>query len=212
MKIYIVRHGETNLNKKRILQGIYDEPLNEEGILLAKISGKALKGIHFDEAFSSPLSRSVDTVKYILEESGNINTPIHLDSRIQEINVGDWALSKLDNKEDPNNKYITQFFSDPFSFLEVPNGENVFDVLERTKDFLFNLINRNDQKTYLIGTHGFAMRAMLNSIYENKEDFWHGRVPYNCCFNILEVLDGKIRIIEEDICYYDSEKKDYFKK
>ena len=58
MKIYIVRHGETNLNKTRILQGAFDEPLNEEGIRLAKISGQNLKGIKFDEAFSSPLSRA----------------------------------------------------------------------------------------------------------------------------------------------------------
>ena len=68
MLIYLVRHGETNMNQARILQGSYDEPLNKEGIELARITGKAIKDIHFDEAFSSPLSRSVDTIKIILKD------------------------------------------------------------------------------------------------------------------------------------------------
>ena len=85
MLIYIVRHGETNMNQARILQGNFDEPLNSAGIELAKITGKALTGIHFDEAFSSPLSRSLDTIKILLSESGNEKTPIRIDKRIQEV-------------------------------------------------------------------------------------------------------------------------------
>lgn len=211
MKIYLVRHGETNLNKKRILQGRYDEDLNEDGIRLAKITGQALKGIHFDVAISSPLSRSKDTVRYILEESDNKNTPLNLDDRLQEVDVGSWQLISLNDKDNKEVEHINMFFKDPFSFLDVPNGENVYDVINRTKSFLDELVSRNDNKTYLVGTHGFALRALLNSLYENKNDFWHGRVPYNCSFTILEVKDNNIKILEEDICFYKEEKKDYWK-
>ena len=211
MLIYIVRHGETNMNQARILQGDYDEPLNAAGINLAKITGKALTGIHFDEAFSSPLSRSLDTVKILLEESGNTSTPIHTDNRIQEANVGDWTLCHLDDKSNQDYENIHQFFKDPFSFLDVPNGENVYDVMKRTQDFIKELASRNDDKTYLVGTHGFASRCLLNMFYENKRDFWHGHVPYNCCFNILKVEKNNISLIEEDVCYYDKNNiKDYY--
>ena len=211
MLIYIVRHGETNMNRDRILQGSFDTPLNADGINLAKITGKAIKGIHFDEAFSSPLSRSVDTIKILLEESGNTNTPINLDKRLQEVNVGDWTLCNLDDKSNPEYEHIHQFFKDPFSYLDVPNGENVYDVMKRTQDFIKELAKRDDDKTYLVGTHGFAMRSLLNMFYEDNKDFWHGHVPYNCCFNILEVKNKNISLIKEDVCYYDKDSiKDFY--
>ena len=212
MLIYIVRHGETNMNKARIFQGTFDEPLNEDGIRLAEISGKALKGIHFDEAFTSPLSRSSKTIEILLKESGNETTPVHIENRIQEVNVGDWTLNHLDDKSNPEYEKIHQFFKDPFSVLDVPNGENVYDVIKRTQDFIKELASRNDNKTYLVGTHGFAMRCLLNMFYEDKKDFWHKHVPYNCCFNILEVKNNNISLIKEDVCFYDKDSVvDYYK-
>ena len=199
------------MNQARILQGQYDEPLNNAGIELAKVVGKALVGVHFDEAFSSPLSRSLDTIKAVLTESGNTNTPIHADDRLKEVNVGDWTLVNLDDKTNPEYYNIHSFFKDPFSFLDVPNGENVYDVMKRTQDFIKELAERNDDKTYLVGTHGFATRCLLNMFYENKKDFWHGHVPYNCCVNIIEVKNKNISLIKEDVCFYDKDSiKDYY--
>ena len=211
MLVYIVRHGETNMNKSRMLQGNYDEPLNQEGKALAVITGKALSGIHFDEAFSSPLSRSLDTVKLILENSGNKTTPVFVDERLQEVNTGDWTLARIDDEANPEYENIHQFFKDPFSLLDIPNGENVYDVIKRTQDFIKELASRDDDKTYLIGTHGFALRCLLNMFYDNKKDFWHKHVPYNCSFNILEVKNKNISLIQEDVCYYDKDSiKDYY--
>ena len=55
----------------------------------------------------------------------------------------------------------------------------------------------------MISTHGFALRAMLNPLYEDGSDFWHGKVPYNCAVNILEVVDGESRFLQEDAIFYD---------
>ena len=140
MRIYIVRHGDTDLNKKRVLQGQYDEKLNEKGIFLAKISGQNLKGIHFDEAFSSPLSRSIETVKCILEESNNYDVPIHIDNRLIEIDLGDWTLKELDNKDLEDYKTINSFFHNPFSVTKCKNGESIYDVISRTQEFIKELI------------------------------------------------------------------------
>lgn len=208
--IYLVRHGETDLNKKRILQGRYDSSLNEDGIRLAKISGKALKDVHFFEAFSSPLIRSKQTIDLILNESGNVNTKITVDDRLCEVDVGKWTLTPLNDKTNVFVKDIDSFFKDPFSFLDVPMGENVHDVIKRTASFIEELIKRNDDNIYLIGSHGFAIRALLNYFYEDKKDFWHGRVPYNCSFTIIEIKDGNFKFLANDICYYDDNKKDYY--
>lgn len=73
----------------------------------------------------------------------------------------------------------------------------------RTQAFLKELIVRDDGKTYLIGTHGFAVQAMLNFLYEDPSDFWQGVVPYNCTVNILDAEGGVAHFVEKDKIYYD---------
>ena len=48
MKIWLTRHGQTNLNKKRLMQGLTDEPLNETGIAQAKAARERIGDVHFD--------------------------------------------------------------------------------------------------------------------------------------------------------------------
>ena len=67
MKIYLVRHGETDWNKERKIQGQVDIPLNAFGIHLAEETAKGLRDIPFDICFSSPLGRAKDTARIILE-------------------------------------------------------------------------------------------------------------------------------------------------
>lgn len=196
MQIYIVRHGETDLNVKGIMQGWLDEPLNDNGRLLAKITGRELKGRHFDVCISSPLIRAKETAEIIIKESGN-EIPIFTDDRIKEIHFGIREGTNLTNEE------ATLFFNDPVSFPCFPEGESVLQVMCRTQEFFKELISRDDNKTYLISTHGCALRAMLNSLYDNTNDFWHGHVPYNCCVNILESSYGIAKIISDDKVYYD---------
>ena len=65
----IVRHGQTNANKERLMQGWADIPLNEIGIKQAQAAGKALKEIEFHHAMSSDLQRAFKSCQLILEEN-----------------------------------------------------------------------------------------------------------------------------------------------
>ena len=200
MKIYIIRHGETDANKNKIMQGWLDKPLNENGIELAKEVGTNLKGIKFKEAFTSPLTRALETCKLVLNNSDNSNCPIIIDERIKELNMGDLE-GKLIDSLDPN--IIKELFSNP---IGTPNGETKDEVINRTQAFLKELINRNDDNTYLVSTHGFAYRAMLNFLYADPSNFWQGHVPYNCAISVIEAKDNKIELIENDKIYYDNNK------
>ena len=88
-------------------------------------------------------------------------------------------------------------------FPGFPNGETLDEVKRRTKEFLDEMCRISDDRTYLIGTHGCAVRALLNSLYENPDDYWHGHVPYNCAVNIVEIKDGRAQLIADDRLYYD---------
>ena len=70
MDIYIIRHGETEWNTLRRLQGRSDTELNEVGIRLAEITAEALAEIPFDIAFSSPLKRAYKTAEIIVGALG----------------------------------------------------------------------------------------------------------------------------------------------
>lgn len=195
MLIYIVRHGETKANVDGYLQGWSDDPLNENGIRLAQITGQNMKDIRFDQCISSPLSRARETAEIILRKSGN---QIHVrnDNRLREINFGDFE--RID-KTDPK---VRLFFDDPFNCPQFPNGENVMMVMKRTQEFLKQLTKPDNNEKYLVVTHGCALRAMLNFIYNDSTDYWHGHVPYNCCINILESKKGIIQMIADDLVLY----------
>ena len=198
MIIYIVRHGETILNAKGVLQGRLNEPLNQNGRDLAEMTGKAMKGIHFDCCISSPLDRAKETAEIILRESEN-DIPINIDDRIIEMDFGNMEEKKITAMGEEGRR----FFYDPFHFAGFPNGETIQDVCDRTQAFFKELIAKDDENTYFISTHGCAMRGMVNYLSDNPADYWCGHAPYNCSFTIVEADGGKARIIDIDKVYYD---------
>lgn len=202
MKIYVIRHGETELNVKLVKQGWLDAPLNQAGRDLARLTGQALKGIRFDACITSPLIRSRETVEIVLRESGNGAVPIQTDDRLKEINFGlEEGQSGTSSTMPPETAKL--FFEDAFRFPGFPEGESIRDVCRRTGDFLRELVLREPYETVLVGTHGCALRAMMNPLYDHPEQFWQGHVPANCSVTILETAGGEARILEKDRIFYD---------
>ena len=202
MRIYIIRHGETRSNEQGRLQGWSNDPLNEMGIRLAEETGRAMKGMHFDAVFSSSLARAKQTAEIILHEIGS-EAGIQIDDRVKEICMGDFegkCFRPGECEVDP--ELVKKFFVDPVAAPAFPNGESVIDVMNRTQEFLREIAGR-DYKTVLVSTHGCALRCMLNFLYDDPTDFWHGHVPYNCCVNVVEAEGGVIRLIEDDMILYD---------
>ena len=223
MRLYIMRHGETDSNRAKRLQGRVDNPLNDNGIRLAREVGERLADIKFSLWISSPLKRAVETGEAVLSQNRASGTvPFERDERIVEISFGSWEGLGCgrDNFElDCDN--FSDFYRDPELVSFPSDAESVSSVKKRTLDFLRSTVLREDFKTgedgleknILITTHGFAMRALLNSLYENKGDFWQGRVLANCAVNIVEADNfGNTELSARDLILYDSrELKDYFR-
>lgn len=87
MKLYIIRHGETDWNVKRRFQGRADIPLNEEGRRLARITSEALKETAFTKIYTSPLKRAYETAMII---KGDRDIPVIEEPRIIEIGFGEY--------------------------------------------------------------------------------------------------------------------------
>ena len=205
MLLYIIRHGETKLNVEGRLQGVVDEPLNEKGVELARVTGQALKDVPFDFAISSPLARAYRTAEILVEENTQKNIPIKTDPRLEEFDWGKWDTMCIlpVNYELPVD--YKPFFKDPFSYENLYEGETVQDVIKRVEEFYRELIENpdNQDKVILLSTHGCALRAMLNHLYDDPLNFWQDQTPPNCCINIIQVEDGQEKILEKDRIFYD---------
>lgn len=205
MLLYCIRHGETIWNKEGRLQGRKDIPLNENGRMTARITAKALKDVDFDLVISSPLSRARETAEIVL--NGRTGIPFIFDDRLMEISWGDWeSLGCRENNFEVPVDDFNRFYDDPLHFEAAPGGESVAQVCVRTKDFYRELLVKPEyqDKTILISTHGCAVRAFLQSVYENSEDFWHGHVPYNCAISVVEIKNGNSRLVVDDQIYYNA--------
>lgn len=208
MKLYIIRHGETDWNKAFRLQGQSDVPLNEYGRQLARITADALKDIAFDVIYSSPLSRALETAQIIRRER---QVPIITDERLKEISFGaDEGKSK-----DELGEHFSNFFFAPDKFVPSQGGESYETVCRRAEDFFRDQIEplRKTAKTVLIAAHGTMNKAlMLHMKNIAIRDIWKGEFQKNCCVNYYELTEDTVTVIEEAKIYYDSETTDFLEK
>lgn len=201
MLLYIIRHGVTEWNRLKKVQGCVDIPLAKEGRALAEKTGRALSEVKFDICYTSPLARARQTAELFL---GDRDVPVICDVRLREIDFG--ALEGTRFKDENGrilSKAMESFFEDPMSYERPENGENINDILLRTRDFWDALVNNSElqDKTILISSHGCAVRALLQNVYQDTKNFWHGCVPPNCCVNVVEVCGGKASLMVEDRVY-----------
>lgn len=202
MKVYVIRHGETSANVEGVFQGRLDTELLESGRQLARLVGKALCDVRFDAAFTSPLSRAQETARILLDESGNFDVSSVLDERLYELSMGDCEGKRFQaDKGEIDERYLRDFFNDPLHFDGFPGGESTRAACARTSGFLYELI-KQPYETVLVSTHGFALRAMLNTLYDNPADFWHGGVPLNCSVSIIKASCGELKLIGDDVVLY----------
>lgn len=203
MKLYLVRHGETDKNKGKLLQGQSDSELNDYGRTLAHKTKEGLKNVEFDLIFTSPLKRAKETATIIM---GERNIPLYEEERIQEISFGDYEGFCFDREHYTiPDKAFMNFFDNPGDYKTPPNGESFEDVIKRTGEFMQELMENKayENKTILISTHGCALKAMLSNIKkEPVEQFWGSGVHRNCAVTILDVKDGNATILEEGKIFY----------
>lgn len=199
MRLYMMRHGQTDWNKKHLYQGRTDIPLNENGRYVAQLTHEGMKNIPFDVAFCSPLCRAKETAEIVL--SGR-NVPLYEDERIIEMSFGPYEATDMRIMDER----MKIFFEHPDQY-DVPEGAESFEeVLEREGDFLKELIGKQEYKdsTILIATHGAALRGLICAMKESGvARFWEGGVHKNCGVTIVDVIDGKYHIIEEATILYD---------
>lgn len=155
---YIARHGETEWNVKRLIQGTSDSPLTEKGIQDAKKIAKELKDIKFDLIFSSDLLRAKRTAEIVALEN---NLTVETNKLIQERNFGHME-GKTSNEY---KKWMSAFSNlteiERFSHKSSEDIESDEEISTRLIQFIREIAIANPGKTILAISHGGIIKALL---------------------------------------------------
>jgi broad specificity phosphatase PhoE len=169
--IYIVRHGQTELNNRRVLQGRSDHPLNAQGVAQAEAAARRLKagGVAFDRVFSSPLVRAVQTAQILAPGAA-----VEKDDRLIEMDYGPYEGMDL-SAPAPE---VLAFFGD-FAHVPAPEGmEPLADVVARTGAFMEML--RTCKGNVLVSTHAIAMKGILEYLAPDSNGGYWSKYIGNC--------------------------------
>ncbi len=202
MEIYIVRHGQTIWNKERRLQGRTNIPLSEEGREVAIKTGIALRKVHFDKVYSSPLDRAYETACLIC---GERDIEIQKDDRLYELNFGNMEGRVMDELKASEDTKFRYFFDNPEQYEPDDRGETLEELCKRGAEFMRTEIEPYEnrwQRVMIVG-HGAMNKALMTHIKQiDISDFWSGGLQKNCNVMIIQLEHGKYHIIDEEKIFY----------
>lgn len=168
--IYLMRHGQTDWNLTKRLQGQTDIPLNETGRLMAEEASLKFGDIPVDICYCSPLCRARETAELFLKGK---KVEIISDDRLKEMSFG-VLEGATGYREDPECEAYPLFHT-PESYLGVEGGETIDQLNERTGAFLREVAipESNQGKTVLIVAHGGVNCSLCSQVRGiPKNDFW----------------------------------------
>jgi len=154
--LYLVRHGETDWNRDRRIQGSTDIPLNDTGRSQATAIGKLLAQRQWDAVVTSPLSRAVETAQLIAAQIGV--SEVKRDAHIVERRYGEaegMAIAEL----------AERFPGD----APVPGRETREDVAARAMPALLAIAKQHPGGSVIVVSHGGLIRSVLGAVDPGTE-------------------------------------------
>ena len=178
-RLILLRHGESQWNLENRFTGWVDVPLSPRGIQEAKNAGEKLRSFTFNRAFTSVLTRAIETLRLVLEAIGQTNIPIEKDKALNERMYGE--LQGL-NKADTAKKYGDEQVKIWRRSYDIapPGGESLKDTADRVLPYYENRIMPYilQGETILISAHGNSLRALVMQLDQlTKEQVLELNIP-----------------------------------
>ncbi len=191
MKLYFMRHGQTEYNTKHLLQGRMNTDLTADGRRQAAEARQhfADAGIAFDRVYSSPLNRAFDTA---VLSTGFPEDQIRTDERLLEIGFGPLEAQRVEDL----GPTFQLFFTDPEHYVTPEGAETYDELLTRTKDFLAELQREQPDGNTLVVSHGGTIHAIYYVLCGGPlKEFWTMTMG-NCGYFVVTEEDGNLTVSE----------------
>ncbi|MFC6198671.1 histidine phosphatase family protein [Ponticaulis profundi] len=158
---YFVRHGETEWNAEKRMQGQWESNLNENGKRHADENGRWLKDLGIGHIWASPQSRVRQTAEIISQHMPLAANPT-FDDRLKEWSSGDWSGELYADLAVKRPEEWAAWEADRYGYRP-PNGENFVDLEERADSFFADSVS-NPEPTVAVFAHGFIIRVMVGRL------------------------------------------------
>lgn len=156
----LVRHGQTDWNLAGRYQGQSDVPLNANGRAQARSLAELLRNQSFFAVYASHLQRAKETAEII---AADVNLTVLLDSRLAEVNQGEWEGQQIDTIKARYTGLWQQRSLDPVS-VRPPGGETVAEVARRVHAALDDIADHHLAGPVLIVSHGLALATVICTV------------------------------------------------
>ena len=185
-ELYFIRHGQTEWNAIRRMQGQWNSDLTELGREQADINGRFLATLGIDYLVASPLNRTKQTADIINQ---HLELDINYDGRIMEWHCGDWSGELWDDVSIKWPKEFAAWQEDQFNYPG-PNGENYPDMIKRTSPFLDEVFASQHSRIAIV-SHGMIGRVMVSILLgHSPEEMFHFGQSNDTIFHLTEHTEG----------------------
>lgn len=196
MRLFLVRHGETDWNREGRFQGQRDSRLNTTGHRQAYMVAAYLAGHEFESMVASPLARALETAIKI----GQLNSicggneeakSVEIIGELTEINHGDWEGLLSAEVTERWDELFKQWHSEPH-LVTMPGegGESLEDVQQRAVSAVAGLAERHSDDV-LVVSHDAVIKVLLcHFLGIQLANFWRFQIA-NCSLSVVELQEGK---------------------
>jgi probable phosphoglycerate mutase len=185
-RVFLIRHGSTELSAEDRFAGAVDVRLSDAGRDQARRLGARLAREKIGFAFASPMQRTMETARLIVEPQGVAVTPV---DGIREIAHGRWEGMKRDEVERQFPEEYKRYEHDPFSFSPL-GGESGLQVTARALPALLKLVEDHCDERMVIVSHKATIRLLLSSLLGFDPRKYRDRLDQApCALNILDFKD-----------------------
>jgi 2,3-bisphosphoglycerate-dependent phosphoglycerate mutase len=165
--LVLVRHGESEWNRRNLFTGWHNPDLTEKGLIEAVVAGRLLKseGLSFDVGYTSKLKRAQRTLEIILTEVGQANTQIRESEALNERHYGDLCGLNKDEARERWGEEKVQLWRRSYD-VPPPGGESLKDTAERVIPYYQQEIwpELKAGKSVIVSAHGNSLRALIMEI------------------------------------------------
>ena len=189
MKLYILRHAETEWNREDRIQGQMDSPITPRGQAAIDAMREKLASVPFDRCYTSDLKRARLTAEGLLKSRA---VPIIEVEALRELPLGPWE-----------GMLFQDILKDPLSRLYLKTPEkyhreglmDFHDLYRKTDAFLRRLEKTKDEHVLIVG-HGVSIRALYH-VMEGVavRDFWTGPIAESLGLGICAYEDGAWKVL-----------------
>lgn len=167
MRVVILRHGTTELNKQGMIQGSnVDSDLSKEGRAYAEKAAKNFDPSQFDAVYASPLKRAQQTARIFVGDKTSITT----DKRIEELNYGSWdGKSSLEYREKHPDAFNSKGLINDNIYKYASDVEKREDFRKRIAAFFDDLYKEHANDTVLVVCHGVVSRMICAHFLTNGD-------------------------------------------